>query len=288
MWGTSLYSNDLTCDIRGDYIDKLRRGNTNIEVTETLIKENIDDTCDVLDEALFWYALADTQWNYGRLLPKVKNKAMYYLMSGNEDERLKNSDDKTKKAWALTLNKLKSKLSSAQPPQKKISKYRFYKCNWLLGDVYSYRFDSEYSKKKGFYLKYVAFRKISEDTWWPGHIVPVVQVYKWIGNSKPTLECLSKLELLEQYRNPSYFKTHPKASHKYSIKLLSESKRIIPMDKLSFIGNIQGDDLIPFQGHDYWTGNMPVSWNDKYNTNFEEHIIDMYLAWNDGSFVFDE
>ena len=25
-WGTGLYSNDSACDIRGDYIDKLKRG----------------------------------------------------------------------------------------------------------------------------------------------------------------------------------------------------------------------------------------------------------------------
>ena len=35
--GTGLYSNDSACDIRGDYIDKLKRGKTNDEATQELI-----------------------------------------------------------------------------------------------------------------------------------------------------------------------------------------------------------------------------------------------------------
>ena len=69
-WGTSLYANDATSDIRGDYVDKLRRGKTNEEATEEIIYENRDIMGDVEEEPLFWYALADTQWNYGRLLPE--------------------------------------------------------------------------------------------------------------------------------------------------------------------------------------------------------------------------
>lgn len=36
-WGTSLYANDLTSDIRGDYVDGLKRGKTNEEITRELI-----------------------------------------------------------------------------------------------------------------------------------------------------------------------------------------------------------------------------------------------------------
>lgn len=64
-WGTGLYSNDSACDIRGDYIDKLKRGKTNDEATQELINSNRDIMGDVEEEPLFWFALADTQWNYG-------------------------------------------------------------------------------------------------------------------------------------------------------------------------------------------------------------------------------
>ena len=31
------------------------------------------------DAPVFWFAMADMQWNYGRLQEEVKNKALYYL-----------------------------------------------------------------------------------------------------------------------------------------------------------------------------------------------------------------
>ena len=88
-WGTSLYSNDLACDIRGDYLDELKRGETNEEATLKLIKKNLCNMVDGEDEPLFWFALADTQWNYGRLLQNVKDKALLFIESDKESERWK-------------------------------------------------------------------------------------------------------------------------------------------------------------------------------------------------------
>jgi len=281
-WGTSLYANDTASDIRGDYVDKLKRGKTNEEATQELIDANRDIMGDVEDEPLFWFALADTQWNYGRLLPEVKEKALYFLSQEQELERWKESGQKRFHAWVKTLDTLKKKLESPQPMQKRVSKYRLYQCKWSLGDVFAYRFSSEYSKQKGFYGQYVVFRKVSEDTWYPGHIVPVVQVYKWIGNDIPSIEKLSDFDLLPAFFNPVVLTKFPDKTLDYEIKLISESERAIPSDNLVFLGNLPGDDLIPFRGHDFWTGYFDVGWeSSKYNTKFEHYIIDMYLAWKD-------
>ena len=35
--------------------------------------------------------------------------------------------------------------------------------------------------------------KYQSISWWPGHIVPVVQVYKWVGDNVPSLDELSSL-----------------------------------------------------------------------------------------------
>ena len=40
VWGAELYANDVTCDVRDDYIDKLRQGLTNEDATKELIKSN--------------------------------------------------------------------------------------------------------------------------------------------------------------------------------------------------------------------------------------------------------
>ena len=259
VWGTSLYANDSTSDIRGDYLDKLKRGKTNEEATKELVDANTN-IGDTEEEPLFWFALADTQWNYGRLLPEVKEKALFYLSQDKEWERWKESGQKKLSAWKRTLETLKRKLESPQPPIKKVSKYHFYQCKWNLGDVFAYRFTSNYSREKGFEGKYVIFRKVSEDTWWPGHIIPVVQVYKWLGEDIPSINRLSDFELLPAYCNPLEFKKNPDKPLEYKIKLISESEKVIPRENLIFLGNLSGDDIIPFRGHDYWTGYQAVGW----------------------------
>jgi len=281
-WGTSLYSNDSASDIRGDYVDKLRRGKSNEEITQELIEGSHDIMGDIEEEPLFWFALADTQWNYGRLLPEVKEKALYFLSQDKELERWKDSGQMQLNAWRKTLNALKNKLESPQPAEKKVSKYRLYRCKWKLGDVFAYQFTSSYSVENGLDGKYTVFRKVSEDTWWPGHIVPVVQVYKWIGDTIPSMEMLSNFDLLPASHNPSMLSRFPNKKLDYEIKLLSESEKMIPTENLTFIGNLPGDDLIPFRGHDFWTGYCDVGWEtSKYNTKFEHYVIDMYLAWCD-------
>jgi len=78
-WGVKLYSSDIAVDVKSQYIDQLRRGKTNEEVTGKLIEENQDILLDEEEGPEFWFALADTQWNYGRLLPIVKETALKYL-----------------------------------------------------------------------------------------------------------------------------------------------------------------------------------------------------------------
>lgn len=279
-WGTSLYANDTTCDIRGDYVDMLRRGKTNEEVTKKLIQDNQEIMGDVEEEPLFWFSLADTQRNYGRLQPEVKEKALYFLSQDDELERWRESGEKQLKAWMNTLDKLKEKLLSPQPPEKKVSKYRLYQCKWKLGDVFAYRFSSEFSKEKGFYGQYVIFRKVTENTCWPGHVIPVVQVYKWIGKEIPSISALADMKLLVQNCYPSILVKKPDIEKTYLIELLSISQRVIPKDNLSYLGNIPGDDLFPYCG--CWISYQGVGWEgQRYNDTFEKYIIDMYLAWKD-------
>ena len=281
-WGTSLYANDTACDIRGDYVDKLKRGKSNEEATKELIEENKEIEGDFEEEALFWFALADTQWNYGRLLPEVKKKALFFLENEKELERWREAGGKKLNSWLKTLAEFRIKLNSPLPEKKKISQYRFYQCPWKLGDMFAYQFSSEYSKERNFYGKYIVFRKVSEDTYWPGHIIPVVQVYKWISDEIPQIEDVKTKVLLIQNFMPETLVHKPYIEPKYSIKLITTSKKMLPKNNLTFLGNFFGDDLIVFQGHEYLTDNIGVGWNGNgYNNNFEQYIIDRYLAWSD-------
>ena len=118
-WGTSLYENDTTCDIRDDYIDKLKRGKNSEEATNELICQNREIVGDIEEEPLFWYALADTQWEYGRLLPEVKEKALFFIEQKKELERWKESGKEKYTAWRETLTALKEKLNVPAPEPKR-------------------------------------------------------------------------------------------------------------------------------------------------------------------------
>lgn len=279
-WGTSLYANDAASDLRGDYIHKLRQGKSNQKAVRELMEAYQAILGDMEEEPLFWFALADTQWNYGRLLPEVKRKALFFLEQEQELNRWRESGARQTAAWEKTRQRLREKLLSPQPPEKKVSRYRLYQCSWQLGDVYAYRLTGGYAVETGFAGQYVVFRKVSEDTWWPGHVIPVVQVYQWIGSEIPALDTLADLALLPQNGYPDVLERMPGKKKEFELKLICTSTRSLPKENLCFLGNLPGEDLHPFRGHDFWTGYCPVGWEGSpYNTKFERRVIDMYLAW---------
>lgn len=176
IWGPELYQNDVALDVREYYKDQLHRGKNGTTVMYELMQRYGDSLSDKDDDLLFWFALADTQWNLGRLENFVKEKALRYIDEGGDLNRWHEECPEKIKHREKVLYALKQKLLSPQPPEKKISQYRLYKCEWKLGDVYAYPLDSEYAKECGLYGRYFLFYKIGETSWHPGHITPIVWV----------------------------------------------------------------------------------------------------------------
>ena len=279
-WGTSLYANDFASDIRGEYLDRLRRGKTNKEATQELIEANKAIMGNFEEEPLFWYALADTQWNYGRLLPFVKEKALSFIDKKEELERWRDADETQMLAWENTRQKLKETLLSPQPPEKKVSKYRLYQCPWNFGDVFAYQFSSAYSQEKHFCGKYVFFRKVSENIYWPGHVVPVVQVYNWVGETIPPVEFFKDMKLLPLNCSPTTLLYKPNIKKEYVIQLVTTSQRVIPKESLSFLGNISDEVPSEFLEYAYSTGPIDIDWKiNGRSRSFERYIIEKYLDW---------
>ena len=269
-WGTGLYSNDSACDIRGDYIDKLKRGKTNDEATQELINSNRDIMGDVEEEPLFWFALADTQWNLGRLLPEVKEQALAWLDKGGDLAVWQEENPELAVTREKVLRELQQKLNSPQPPEKKISQHRLYKCDWKIGDVFAYQFNSEYAKENDFYQKYVYFVKVAENTLYPGHVVPVVYFYKKVDSVLSDITSLSNIDFIPQFYKPIAYKNNPGMKKQYLLTLLNTSSRAIPKNQLTFLGNV---------------GNIKRVDNEdlnSYNVNwkrFETYMIDNFKAW---------
>ena len=65
-WGTALYSNDTASDIRGDYVDLLRRGNSNEEALKKLMEKDGDCIGIEEEEPLFWI-IRKQNWHAGKM-----------------------------------------------------------------------------------------------------------------------------------------------------------------------------------------------------------------------------
>ena len=164
IWGPELYQNDTSLDVKDEFNELYNNGRSAQEITDKLIEEYRDIMGNMEEEPLFWFALADTQWELGVLLPSVKEKALYWITNYRGIRNYQ------------TMDALQTKLLSPQPPVKRPKKKRTYKCQWKLGDVFACELESELAKERGLYGQYFLIQKIDEGVWYPGHIVPIVYV----------------------------------------------------------------------------------------------------------------
>ncbi len=106
-WGPGLYSDDVTEDVRGIYVDKLHRGKNGEQASKEMIAEFEWDWSDEDDAPVFWFAMADMQWNYGRLQEEVKKKALYYLDDMKNLQRWEHENPKMVEKRKRVLNELR-------------------------------------------------------------------------------------------------------------------------------------------------------------------------------------
>ena len=84
-WGHRLYDNDTSLDVKDQFEEELHRGKTVEDITQLMIND-YECNLDIPYEAfLFWGALADTQWNWGMLLPQVQQQALHWIQELQEN-----------------------------------------------------------------------------------------------------------------------------------------------------------------------------------------------------------
>lgn len=302
-WGPKLYQDDFAEDIRDYYIDQLRRGKIGINITQELLVKHMIQISDPEEASIFWFALADTQWNLGRLEDKVKEKALEHILKGDNLERWKIENPKMAKAREQILKDLRQKLLSPQPPEKKMSQYKIYRCEWKYGDVYAYKLESDLAQEKGLYGRYLLIQKVDEGLWHPGHIVPIVYVKITNDTNLPSNE--------EEYNQLEYVQTwftrfderflpidmsrpqediaeKSKINYQvdeygflpqYRVTLLNTSKKAIPK-KLIYLGNFTNavspkNEFIPHSKNNI----VAVPWK-QFEETFETKMIKLYYGHN--------
>ena len=303
MWGFELYQNDTSLDVKDEFEELYRTGNTVRDITDKLTEDYKSIMGDVDEEPLFWLALADTQWNLGVLLPDVKEKALYWIDKDRDLLNCRTIDMSTTAKRRKILDKLKTKLLSPQPPVKKPIKKRVYKCQWKLGDVFAYRLESDLAKERGLYGRYFLIQKIDEGIWHPGHIVPIVYVKITRDTDFPSnVEEYNQLEYVQTWftkyedrflpidmRRPqediaekskiNYQVDEYGFLPQYRVELLNTSKRVIPT-KLIYVGNFANAvrpqrEFIPHLKENI----VAVSWK-QFDETFETKMIKRYCGHN--------
>ncbi|MGI6746437.1 MAG: hypothetical protein ACOX45_09990 [Acutalibacteraceae bacterium] len=276
-WGSSLYANDTTCDVRDIYTKLLQEQFNNEEAYQKTLEkchEYINDE----NEPLFWYALAETQWKFGRLMPEVKAKALEWIKKGGGLslwEESKNSGE----GWKQTLHKLKSKLESTMPPEKIIKKpIEFVRNPWNVGDVYAYQFHTDISRERGLFGKYILFQKLENAEWCDGCVLSIVQVFDQAFDELPTLNDIGGVRVLPLTYPPGT-KWLPKDKDNYVPSfdsclrslMIYDKKPHYPAKHFTFIGN----SPVPSIKYDY------RQCSDFYweKDGMDDWLSDYYLCW---------
>jgi len=231
-WGSSLYANDTASDVRDTYMDFLKDQLNSQEAYDKTLEKLKDYMTDPDEAPLFWYALADTQWQVGRLTPDVKEKALEWI---DKDGGMSLWEDSPSggAGWQKTLDKLKTKLETEQRKEKKIAK-RINQNLWNIGDVYAYQFHKNESKEYGAFGKYIVLQKIDEEPYSSENdLIMRVHVFDKLFDDIPKVEDLSNVRLLPL--------DYPKGTRYLRMNnwLVLPKKKEYPVDYLTFLGNMQ-------------------------------------------------
>lgn len=240
-WGTGLYQDDDTCDIKEEYLTYLRIGMSNEEALEELIECNEELIEDEEIGQVFWLALADIQWKYGRLTKEVKEKALEVINSGKDLERWE-EDKKLYEKRKKVLEDLKERLNTKQPEEKKIRKMTFTRPNWNVGDILLYQIQEEDLKGHKWYGKYVLLKVMGTKKYNIGSLdmdiyyneYEILGLYNWIGNEDIDLKKINQLRivLLKDLINPygEHIKELVGAYHLNKRELKNKSIKVIEND----------------------------------------------------------
>ncbi len=132
-WGTALYSNDTSSDVR-DMCNEVYPLVGIEEGTKLILKEYADIVnSDIIDNdyADFWFALADWQWKHGILTNEIKNITISLLEAHTGIDEWEGSDIKKR---LVVMEKLLNQLKMPQP-EIKIPKAKIAKPKHKPGDI---------------------------------------------------------------------------------------------------------------------------------------------------------
>ncbi|HKH31574.1 MAG TPA: DUF4259 domain-containing protein [Gaiellaceae bacterium] len=121
-WGTAIFSDDTAQDVRDEWREAVLDGLSAEEATARLVKSFDDYLGDDEDtETLFWMALAAAQFETGRLLAEVRDRALAMIEGGGDVARWREDGDEVlARQRERVLERLAAKLRGPQPKPKRL------------------------------------------------------------------------------------------------------------------------------------------------------------------------
>lgn len=266
-WGYKLYQDDIAQDVRDEYVDLLRKGTSGENAAKRLADQY--RSLNEEDAAVFWFALADTMWNYGRLTVDVRAEALKYLENRTDLCRWYEQDPKNAEKRAAELELLERRLCSPQPGAKPVKPYRLYRCQWKIGDIFAYRLDGAEAKESPYESCYAYFVKVGEQPWHPGHTIPVVYFFRTVSDELVSIEQLKEAGYLPQFFVPAVYEKSPDRKRLYRVALVCTSARSIPK-KLLYMGNMGA--VCPIKNEDM--NAYALQWK-----RFDSYVIQNISNW---------
>lgn len=240
-WGTDFWSDDLTSDVRYNYLDLLRKQVLPDDAVAQMI-ETYEPNKDSETGYLFWLAIASLQWDYGHLSDNIREKALRVFDTTQDEERWAKADVRDRKKRKEVMSALQQKLSGDNPSPKKLRPYVKKRSLWKVGDVISLHFEDMLHEKmpwlhpfQGMYGAVLVVDFQEQDI---GDIIcnPVVALYDWIGKEPATMADL---------KTSSFFETE--MYHNYGMQYFwtvdMPNKRLREWYDLSRIGHLE---TLPF------------------------------------------
>jgi hypothetical protein len=196
VWGTGLFSDDETCDIRG-YYRQLLEDSVDDSAATRLTLEKFERYLEEPDGVAL-IALAVTQSTLGRLEPDVRDRALAIIDAGADLGVWEQENPKLLPKRRAVLEKARAQLTGPQPARKRVRPPKRTLCGLAAGDVLALALPGRMSLLR---VVCVHAHRLGEN--------PVLEELDFDGAQMPARDALERLG--PRTSDPIVFK-HPLAS----------------------------------------------------------------------------
>ena len=240
-WGPAIFSDDLACDVRGDYRELLEDNVPDDEACRRVIESyrHLDP-----DEAhVFWLALAATQASLGRLDDRVRERALEVIDTGRGLQLWEEAGTAGVGKRKAALAKLRDQLTSPPVARKTVRRPWRYITDLEPGDVLAF------TASNGS----VAVLRVARVDEHRVNVASIIQWLDWDSKALPTARERRRLRVRLDRRGPQI--AHGPATFRVSkYRKKDPDWREIGLELLERGETRHGDKEATGRSHTAWSG----------------------------------